>query len=215
MALISLGPMITLEGWRRAWVELGIPASARLRDLFADIIARYAEPHRFYHTGQHLAECLERWAELREQTDHPAEVELALWFHDAIYDTHSDSNEARSADLALSAVLSLGGDAASARRIQDLILSTRHATIPVGQDAQLIVDTDLAILGAEYARFVEYEHQIRQEYAWVPERIFRERRASVLRGFLERPFLFSTDLFRARYERRVRANIRQSLEALR
>jgi predicted metal-dependent HD superfamily phosphohydrolase len=207
--------MSTLEGWLRSWTELGVPTSARLQDLFAELASRYAEPHRFYHTGQHLAECFERWSELRERARHPAEVEVALWFHDAVYDTHSDSNESRSADLALDATQSLGVDAMSAQRIYDLILITRHAMMPVGQDAPLIVDTDLATLGAESVRFVEYEHQVRKEYAWVPENVFRERRAKVLRGFLERPYIFSTDLFRARYESRARENIRQSLAALR
>jgi len=206
--------MSTLERWLRSWAELGVPTSARLQDLFAEIFSRYAEPHRFYHTGQHLAECFERWTDLREQARHPAEVEVALWFHDAVYDTHSDSNESRSADLALDTTLGLGVKAMSAQRIHDLVLITRHATMPVDQDAQLIVDTDLAILGAESARFAEYEHQVRKEYAWVEEHVFREQRAKVLRGFLQRPYIFSTDLFRARYERQARANIRQSLAAL-
>ena len=206
--------MSTLDVWLRSWAELGVPTSARLRDLFADIISRYEEPHRFYHTGQHLAECFERWSDLRAQAKHPAEVEVALWFHDAVYDTHSDLNEARSADVAMHAARSLGIEAVPAQRIHDLIMSTRHATLPVGQDARLLVDTDLAILGAETARFVEYEHQVRQEYAWVPENVFRERRANILRGFLERSYIFSTELFREHYERRARENIRQSLDTL-
>ena len=206
--------MSTLDVWLRSWAELGVPSSARLHDLLADMVSRYEEPHRFYHTGQHLAECFERWSDLRAQAKHPAEVEVALWFHDAVYDTHSDANETQSADLALGAALRLGVEGTSARHIHDLIMSTRHATIPVGRDAQLLVDTDLAILGAESRRFVEYEHQVRQEYAWVPENVFRERRASILKEFLGRPFIFSTDMFRARYESRARANIRQSLEAL-
>lgn len=207
--------MSTLEGWLRSWAELGIPASAQLQDLFAEITARYAEPHRFYHTSQHLAECFERWSNLREQARHPAEVEVALWFHDAVYDTHSDSNEAHSADLALEAALRLGVGTLPAQRIYGLVMVTRHATMPVGQDAQLITDTDLAILGAESTRFAEYEGQVRKEYTWVPENIFREQRANILRGLLQRPYIFSTDLFRARYEHQARENIRQSLEVLR
>lgn len=206
--------MSTLEAWLQSWAELGVPTSARLQGLFSEIASRYAEPHCFYHTGQHLAECFERWTDLRERANHPAEVEVALWFHDAVYDTHSDSNELRSADLALDATLSLGVDAVSAQRIYDLVMITRHAAMPVDQDAQLMVDVDLAILGAESARFAEYEHQIREEYTWVSESVFRERRSNVLRGFLKRPYIFSTDLFRTRYERRARENIRQSLEVL-
>lgn len=206
--------MNTLEGWLCSWAELGIPTSARLRGLFAELVSRYAEPHRFYHTGQHLEECFEKWSDLRWLANHPAEVEVALWFHDAVYDTHSASNELRSAELALDAAGSLGVEALSVQRIHDLVMSTRHTVIPVDRDASLIVDTDLAILGAQPARFVEYEHQIRQEYAWVPEKVYRERRAEILSGFLERPYIFSTDLFRTRYELRARENIRNSLGAL-
>ena len=50
--------------------------------------------------------------------------------------------------------------------------------------------------------------------AWVAEEDFQEGRANVLRGFLERPFIFSTELFRARYEQQARENIRRSLEEL-
>lgn len=206
--------MSTFEGWLQSWAELGVPTSARLGDLFAGLAARYAEPHRFYHTAQHLEECFERWSELRRQAHHPAEVELALWFHDAVYDPRSDENELRSADLARETALSRGVDAGSAGRIHDLVMSTRHTAMPVEGDARLIVDTDLAILGAEPARFAEYERQIRQEYAWVPESLYRERRAEVLRGFLTRPAIYSTELFRARYEHRARENIRRSLQAL-
>jgi predicted metal-dependent HD superfamily phosphohydrolase len=206
--------MSTLEGWLRSWAELGVPASAQLQDLFTEILSHYAEPHRFYHTGQHLAECFEEWTNLRRLAAHPAEVEVALWFHDAVYDTHSSENEQRSAALARESALRLGVDVLSTERIHELVLSTRHTSLPVDPDARLMVDTDLAILGAEPSRFEEYEHQIRQEYTWVPEDVYRERHAGILSNFLDRPHIFSTDLFRQRYERRARANIRQSLKAL-
>ena len=203
--------MSTLDRWFHTWAELGVTASRRLEQLFADLLSRYAEPQRFYHTRQHLEECFEKWADLREQAERPAEVELAIWFHDAVYDTHSDKNEQHSAELARDAVLAQDGDPASAQRIFDLIMSTRHTGMPVEQDARLIVDTDLAILGAEPVRFNEYEKQIRREYAWVPEEVFRERRASILRGFLGRKHIYSTELFRSRYEQKARENIQRSL----
>jgi predicted metal-dependent HD superfamily phosphohydrolase/quercetin dioxygenase-like cupin family protein len=203
--------MSTLDRWFHSWAELGVPASARLEQVFADLLSRYSEPHRFYHTHQHLAECFETWADLLGQAERPAEVELAIWFHDAVYDTHSNTNEELSSELARDTAAGLGVDTASVRRIQNLIMSTRHADIPVDPDARLLVDTDLAILGADPARFMEYEGQIRQEYAWVPEEVFRERRAGLLQKFLERPYIFSTDLFRLRYEQQARVNIRRSL----
>ncbi len=200
--------------WLEPWAALGVARSARLDDLHAQVLARYAEPQRHYHTVQHLDECFARWPELRSHAAHPAEVELALWYHDAIYDTRRTDNEALSAELARDTALSLGVSAEAARRIADLILFTRHAIEPEGPDAQALVDVDLSILGAAPARFDEYERQVRQEYAWVPEETFCKRRAGILWEFLERSRIYSTRLFRERYEAQARANLARSLKAL-
>ncbi len=205
--------MIDDERWLGPWAALGVARSVRLEELRASVLARYREPQRHYHTVQHLDECFERWPEIRAHAAHPAEVELALWFHDAIYDTHRADNEALSAVLARDSALSLGIAADSAQRVSDLILVTRHAAEPEGPDAEALIDVDLSILGAASARFDEYERQVRQEYAWVPEDTFRKRRAEVLGQFLARSWIYSTPLFRERYEPMARVNLRRSLQA--
>ena len=182
--------------------------------MHANLLERYREPQRHYHTVQHLDECFERWPEVRAQSAHPAEVELALWFHDAIYDTHRQDNEALSAALALAAALGLGVAQESAQRLSDLILCTRHAVEPEGADAEALIDVDLSILGAAPARFAEYETQVRREYAWVPEDTFRKRRAEILEQFLARRYIYSTGIFRERYEASARANLARSLATL-
>ena len=202
------------ERWFAPWAALGVPHSATLQHLLANLLGRYREPQRHYHTVQHLDECFERWPEIRAHAAHPAEVALALWFHDAIYDTHRSDNEALSAALARDAALGLGVLHESAQRISDLILSTRHAVEPEGADAEALIDVDLSILGAAPARFDEYEGQVRREYAWVPEETFRKRRAEILGQFLARRRIYSTDRFRERYEPRARANLARSLTAL-
>lgn len=202
------------ERWFAPWAELGVPRSARLQALQAQVLARYREPQRHYHTIQHLDECFERWPEIRSHAVRPAEVELALWFHDAVYDTHRADNEELSAVLARDAALGLGVSADAAQRVADLILLTRHAAEPEGPDAEALVDVDLSILGAASARFDEYESQVRREYAWVPEETFRRRRGEILEQFLARPYIYSTGLFRERYEPRARANLQRSLRAL-
>ena len=145
------------------------------------------------------------------QAEHPAEVSVGLWFHDAIYDTQRHDNEARSAEWAGSVARELGARAESARRIHELILFTRHAVEPVGIDAQVLVDADLSILGAPPARFQEYAAQIRSEYAWVPAEVFRPARAKILKEFLGRPHVYHTAHFRERYEAQARRNLQDSL----
>lgn len=194
--------------WADAWRVLGArPDEATLREL----MARYGEPHRAYHTLQHLGECLAYLSREQDGAERPAEVALALWFHDAIYDVHQHDNEARSADWARRAVLRAGLAPEVAERVHALVMATRHDAQPAGADARLLVDIDLAILGATPARFAEYERQIRIEYAHVPPPVFEPRRRAILGGFLARDPLYLTAPMRARLEASARANLGQAI----
>lgn len=196
------------RSWARTWLTLGRTAPP---GLYQRLLARYEEPQRHYHTVRHLIECLVNVEEMRSLAPHPVEVELAVWFHDAIYDVTRHDNEARSADLAEQELLAAGVEADRVARIRDLILQTRHAAEPVGMDAQVLVDADLSILAAAPARFDEYERQIRTEYAHVPDQLFAKKRREILESFLTRPAIFTTRAFRAAHEEAARANLRRSL----
>jgi len=201
------------EAWQRAWRDLGAGGGEALH---AELQARYAEPHRVYHSRQHLAECLVLFDEFSGLAEHPAEIEIALWFHDAIYDVHRHDNEARSAEWAHTALLEAGAAAAGAvERIAALVLATRHSVAPQTPDEQLLVDIDLAILGAAPARFAEYEAQIRREYAHVPVDVFAEKRAAILASFLARPRLYATEALHGRFEAAARRNLVAAIGGLR
>ncbi|HEU4747715.1 MAG TPA: hypothetical protein VFS56_04380, partial [Gemmatimonadaceae bacterium] len=113
--------MPSLERWKATWPELGVPITAALLSAYDDLIARYCEPHRKYHTVRHLDECFTKLEEIRALAERPGEVEAALWFHDAIYETRSSQNEAKSADLAAEVVRNAGKPSDSVERISDLI----------------------------------------------------------------------------------------------
>ena len=206
--------MTEIAQWVETWRELGVGDSPELRRLYGDVLGRYSEPHRHYHTYQHLAECFEKVQDILTLAEHPAEVNVGLWFHDVIYDTQRHDNEERSADWARSAARELGASAESAQRIYDLTMFTRHAAEPVGIDAQVLVDADLSILGAQPARFQEYEAQVRREFGWVPDALFRSNRAKILRALLARPYLYSTARFRELYEAQACRNLQRSLRYL-
>jgi predicted metal-dependent HD superfamily phosphohydrolase len=182
--------------------------------VFDQLLARYSEPHRKYHTLQHLAECLAHFEASRHLAEQRAEVEIALWFHDAIYDTRRHDNERQSADWMRAILQSHGAAPAAVQRVDELIMATCHSALPVTPDAQLLVDIDLSILGALPQRFAEYEVQIREEYAFVPEDVFRQKRGEILRAFLGRPFIYSTAHFQAALEARARDNLRQAIAGL-
>src|SRR5688572_31895573 len=119
--------MPSLDQWTATWRDLGVSVTPAVVSWFDDLMARYSEPHRRYHTTRHLDECFTKLAELRGFAERPAEVEVALWFHDAIYEKRSSKNEAKSAELAASRVVAAGGSGESATRISELIMATRHA----------------------------------------------------------------------------------------
>ena len=197
--------MVTVESWQRLWTELG--ASEVPRGLFNQLVAAYSERHRHYHTLQHLRECLGHFEAASSLARRPAEVEIALWFHDAAYDPKARDNEERSADWAARSLLAADCDAAVAERVRALVLATDGHAASDDPDTQLLLDVDLSILGAAPARFAEYERQVRAEYAHVPEAEFRTRRAQVLGSFLKRPRIYLTDAFHDALEQRARQNI--------
>jgi predicted metal-dependent HD superfamily phosphohydrolase len=204
--------MTSLKRWQSVWRELG--ASTASEDLYHQLVACYSEPHRKYHTIQHLNECLTHLESVCALADHPDEVELALWFHDAIYDTSKKDNEKRSAEWARESVLAADVSSEKADRIYELIIATTHNAVPAGRDAEVLVDIDLGILGAGAARFDEYEIQVREEYSWVPESLYRAARRKVLEQFVSREWIYSTQFFRDKYEARARENIARSLARL-
>lgn len=201
-----------LGAWRQTWQELGAPAPNE--GLHNRLIACWSETHRHYHTLQHLRECLAQFAHVRGQARRPAEVELALWFHDAVYDPRRADNELLSANWAHSSVLQAGLPLDVADRVHTLVMATRHDAVPEDTDAQLLVDVDLSILGAMPERFDEYDEQVRAEYVHVPDEAFRQGRRHVLSDFLARPRLYSTEHFHAALEPRARDNLQRALARL-
>jgi predicted metal-dependent HD superfamily phosphohydrolase len=209
--------MLTARRWLELWQRLDVPrhADSALADAYTELIKRYAEPHRHYHTAQHIAECLALFDGARHLCEHEAEVELALWFHDAIYQPRAKDNEAQSADWASRAMRDAGIDTPPRDRVRALIMKTCHDALPETQDEQVLVDIDLAILGADAPRFDEYETQVRAEYAWVPDFLFNRTRKKILDAFLARPSIYTTPHFKTQREKKARENLARSLSALR
>jgi predicted metal-dependent HD superfamily phosphohydrolase len=203
---------LDLGRWTALWHRLG--ARGDSRSVFDRLIAAYAEPTRTYHTAEHIEDCLGLLDDSQVLVPHPDEVEAAIWFHDAVYVAGNGDNEARSAELARASLGDGGVASHIAERIKGLVLETRHVTIPEQPDAALLCDIDLAILGRPPETFDVFERRIRQEYAMVPEPMYRRGRSKILREFLERPSIFQTDWFRRRFEDAARSNLERVLETL-
>ena len=202
---------LSLEAWSGLWERLG--AGADPRPVHRAVLRAYTEPHRHYHTLEHIARVLGLFDAVRERCRQPDEAELALWVHDLVYDPGAADNEERSATLARRWLVDGGVAEPRTQHVATLILATRHRAPPDDDDARYVVDIDLSILGAPQGEFDRYERQVRQEYAVRSDEEWRERRAALLRVFLERPRIYQT-LELAVLEAPARANLVRSLARL-
>lgn len=199
-----------LDRWQKLWNRLGATGNGAK---WYDVLTRaYSEQHRHYHNQQHIADCLAEFDPVRHLATKPDAVEFALWFHDVVYDSHAADNEEQSAAMAYRC-LEAAGRYSLQETVSALIMATKlHHITDV--NAAVMVDVDLTILGADEARFANYEADIRKEYAWVPEAVFNSKRAEILQRFLERQRLYATDVFANKYELQARRNLDRSIRLL-
>jgi predicted metal-dependent HD superfamily phosphohydrolase len=204
-----------LDRWRALVARVTeTPGHDAARAVFDDLYTRYTAADRRYHGFHHIDDCLQLFDTVRALASQPDAIELAIWFHDAIYDTHKSDNEASSASLADSALMQLGVPRATRQSVCELILATQHNAPPADPDAALLVDIDLSILGQPATIFDAYEAGVRFEYGWVTDSDFRARRSEVLKSFLDRPRIYTTDYFSTAFESAARQNLNRSLANL-
>ena len=192
------------------------PIAGKLRD---ELVRAYAAPERHYHNLTHIEAMLGLMRRYEDALSDPQSVEVAIWFHDAIYDTRQHDNEERSAQLATDRLKELLSPDRIAL-VAGMIRATAGHHVPDGlgdtqrRDCALFLDMDLAILGSTPDVFAAYEDAVRREYGWVPDALWREGRRKILQGFLDRPAIYASPQFRASHEAAARANLMRSLERL-
>ncbi|WP_129642367.1 HD domain-containing protein [Peristeroidobacter agariperforans] len=200
------------DRWHRLMAAFALPET---NESFDRLLDAYSQKHRQYHTGAHIEHCLHEFDAASELAHEPAEVEFALWLHDAVYDPYSSNNEAKSADWACDLLHRGGVSSERVERVRAHIMATRHEAPAELDDSKLVVDIDLSILGVDEAAYARFETDVRQEYRWVPGPLFRSKRAEILESFLARPTIYSTTAFRDRYEVQARRNLAAAIAALR
>ncbi len=214
--MVSPDRLAMRKDWLAALAKYGV-APADADPMFDVVVTMYSAPERYYHNLEHIAEMFLVIERLSASVEEPAALHMAVWFHDAVYDSRAKDNEKLSVELAVDLLGPLGVPASVLNRIVQMIGATAHtadAPPPTDRDAQVLLDADLAILGAPEDRYVRYAADIRKEYAWVPDADYRKGRAAVLEHFLTRPRLFLTDVMFEECERRARANVGSELAAL-
>jgi predicted metal-dependent HD superfamily phosphohydrolase len=178
---------------------------------FEQLFYKYSEGQRYYHTPKHLLECLNEFDQVKSLVNFPNQTELALWFHDVVYNPEGKDNEEKSKEYALKVLSNLGLNTKTLEQVGNLVLLTKHQVNPPTIDEKILLDIDLSIFGKSKEVFDEYEMNIRKEYSWATEKEFKGGRSKILQYFLNRDSIYATDYFKARYEMQARVNLERSL----
>ncbi|MET7566993.1 hypothetical protein ABZT04_00585 [Streptomyces sp. NPDC005492] len=202
--------------WTRALEGARAPGGGPDPAPYAEnLLVRWQEPQRHYHTLTHLTAVLDHVDVLEKHAADPDVVRLAAWFHDAVYLPDRSENEERSARLAERALAEAGVPDAKTAEVARLVrLTVTHAPADDDRDGQVLCDADLAILAAPPSAYAAYTAAVREEYAFVPNEAFREGRSAILRQLLDLPRLFRTPYGAAEWEATARYNLRGELEML-
>ncbi len=207
---LSVGERVTAVLQERRADSFTMPPALRGR-----LEAMYGEPHRRYHTLVHIEALLGWHAHWRALARAPRLIEAAIWFHDAVYDTHRDDNEPRSAELARDELRALAWPEAAVARVTAMVRATRHHAADLSDaDTLLFLDLDLSVLAQRADVYDAYSVAVRAEYAWVEAQRYRAGRLRVLQSFMTRDAIYRTPALHAAWESAARANLARELQGL-
>jgi predicted metal-dependent HD superfamily phosphohydrolase len=180
---------------------------------------RYGEAHRRYHVWAHIETMLKLMEWRQADLFNLEAMELAILFHDVVYEPGEEENEKRSAGLMLGmlskTVAPVTLDAANA-----MILATETHVLPaemidpVRSDCAHFLDMDLAILGSAPEVFDAFQAGIREEFSEIDDDAYRVGRKAALERFMGRKTLYMTQSFFDSFEAQARQNLGRAIAEL-
>lgn len=196
------------------WNRL-FPGQTAQQHLLDALLQAYSEPSRHYHTAAHIAAMLRQSDSCAEMLQDKMATDLAILYHDIVYDASRKDNEEASAERAAAESEQLGVTGERIARITELIHATKHHTAdgPIN-DMHYLLDFDLGVLGAAPHLYDAYASGIRMEYSIYPDALYNPGRKAVLAHFLEMEFIYKTPFFRERFEAQARVNLQREHDNL-
>lgn len=197
--------------WKRCLLD-GTATDAE--QVFATVAGRYSEPHRRYHTPEHIKHCLRQFDLAAGHMDDPDTVEMSIWFHDVIYDVPTIDNELRSAELFRDLTRERIAPAFF-QSVYDMIMITSHKEPPTRTDDKYMVDVDLSSFGLPWDEFKRDSENVRGEFSARSDREFYSAHVRFMQSLIDRPQFFATEFFRDKYEASARGNVGRLIKELR
>jgi pantetheine-phosphate adenylyltransferase len=223
VVMTQLTKLYLTQRWDKLAQKLGLDPVLAKAEL-TRLTEAYGEKSRYYHTMDHIIECLEQLDKyLDEGTNKapkmPEVLELSLWFHDVVDERGNPQGVEQSAEKAL-AFYQTACKSSNPEVVDQLkanVMITKHfapKSEVINLDTQLMHDIDLSILGQASKRYKRYQEQILKEYGPLYGAEYASGRAKVMQQFLDRPQIYLTDWFKGQYERSARRNIAKEIAVL-
>ncbi|WP_291724649.1 hypothetical protein [Bernardetia sp.] len=206
------GANFLLVSWRDLTASFSLPEDTGI-EIFTLLGIQYKETTRHYHNWEHIKSMLRGLDDYSEEINDRLSVELAIWFHDAIYVPLRKDNESRSAKF-FQGQLSKHLPSERVRKVMKYIEATKNHAKTTDADLRVLLDLDLAILGQSKKVYQRYSSQVREEFGYVPNFLYKRGRKLVLKSFLEKETIYQTNYFKEHLEEQARENIREELDNL-
>ncbi len=227
--------IILKKKWDRLHSQLGDSSNYNFSEVTFEILFKnyFFDQNRHYHDAQHIRACLETLedmvAHLTKTQSFPKElvnftaIEIAIWFHDFIYDTRTNNNEKLSSLAGKQFVLGLTGSLPLAEKVESLILFTKHNRPPITAEEEILSDIDLFILGDYNSVYRDYSKNIRKEYHWTPDFIYYSGRLKILEDIYNKQQIYYTSYIKQyhnyyddylSFEDNARKNILKEIESI-
>jgi predicted metal-dependent HD superfamily phosphohydrolase len=207
-----------LAAWMRLFTPAGVSEQRCIESYQHIIHPAYTESHRRYHTDLHLDQCIKVINERIPYVPDLDAILLAIFFHDLVYDPRKSNNEEESAGrFAALCRRSLPIRVDLGMKVSKAILATKHNGKPTDDVSRYVVDVDLSIFGVGDESYYDrnYAWPVREEYAFVPDRIYKKKRAEILQSFLDRQNIYHTQVFQNAFEDKARTALKREIKFLR
>ena len=171
---------------------------------FNEIKIHYNSKERAYHNLTHIAQSMKEYDNFNIYSP---KIELAIWYHDVIYNPKRNDNEEKSSEFAKNQLTNMNVNHSLINDSIRIINSTKHTYLLSNLDEMIMSDIDLSIFGKDKQRLIQYEEGIRFEYSFVPENVYRIERSKILKRFFEKDRIYYIDFFHNRYEEKAKRNL--------
>lgn len=174
----------------------------------------YNSNKRHYHNLVHLENLYVQLKKVEHLINDWDCVLLALFYHDAIYNTLGTDNEEKSAELAKKHLANTRLSKEQIERCYQHIIATKTHAKSTDIDTNIFTDADLSILGSEWDNYKSYAKQIRKEYSIYPTLVYNKGRKKALKHLLSLEQLYKTPFFYNLYESKAIENLKNELESI-